>query len=147
MNVTQLQEKKPKKLVTDKMEQLNTSPNTTLKQVTKQNVPTTTKTAKQLILLLNQTPQTGKLTKSTWYKLDGKTIKFITEFNPITRKETKLTKYKPDGSIDYITKYKYDPTTGEQIKKTYYKEDGTIWGIEDYESETKKQDQINNLNQ
>ncbi|WP_342386794.1 DUF2963 domain-containing protein [Candidatus Phytoplasma asteris] len=66
----------------------------------------------------------GKLIKDTYYKIDGKTIKYIAEHDKDTNIMTKSTYYLDDGkTIDYINEY---TPTGIFIKTTYYNPDGTV---------------------
>ncbi|MGL9687730.1 MAG: DUF2963 domain-containing protein, partial [Candidatus Phytoplasma sp. TWB_XP] len=64
------------------------------------------------------------------YLEDGKTILYIETFDYQTDKKIKEEAYKPDGkTIKYITEYNPE---GKLIKRTYYYEDGKKYLIADF---------------
>ena len=92
---------------------------------------------KTLKFIEDYDPITGNTLKLTCYKKDGKTLSSITDYDTSTKNPLKDTLYREDGkTLESTTDY--DPTTGKQLKYTFYREDGKILYIRDYDPVTEK---------
>ena len=61
---------------------------------------------------------------------DGKTLRYVEDYDPSTGNKLKQTDYQSDGkTVDSIIDYEL--STGKKLKTTYYKADGTVDRVED----------------
>lgn len=92
---------------------------------------------KTLKFIEDYDPITGNTLKLTCYQKGGKTLSSITDYDTSTKNPLKDTLYREDGkTLESTTDY--DPTTGKQLKYTFYREDGKILYIRDYDPVTEK---------
>ena len=65
---------------------------------------------------ITQKDESGTVVR-VFHSRDGRTVRFVIDYNPTTGETTKLTYYKDDGrTVDFV--YDYDPKTGKPTKRT-----------------------------
>lgn len=83
---------------------------------------------KTLKFIEDYDPITGNTLKLTCYQKDGKTLSSITDYDTSTKNPLKDTLYREDGkTLESTTDY--DPVTEKRLKSTYYNSDGTVDSI------------------